>query len=94
MCQPPDNAIKSEADDLRERAEQCIDHGSRYACRPWHEHLTCIDEHMAHSTGITSALRCFLEKKFLSWLEVFSIPGAVRVAADALHVAAERLEVN
>lgn len=93
MCQLPD-IINSEIGDLQERAGRYIDQALRYACRSWHEHLTGVDEHMAHSTGITSALRCFLEKKFLPWLEVLSILGVVRVAADALEVAADRLEVS
>ena len=81
-------------DHWRERRERYIDHALRYACKSWHEHLAGVDEHMAHSTGITSALCCFLEKKFLSWLEALSVLGAVRVAADALEAAAERLEVS
>ena len=93
MCQLPD-IINSEIGDLQERAGRYIDQALRYACRSWHEHLTGVDEHMAHSTGITSALRCFLEKKFLPWLEVLSILGVVGVAADALEVAADRLEVS
>jgi len=94
MCQMPDIVIDSKVNDLRERAERNINHDLRYACRSWHEHLAAVDEHMAHSTGITSSLHCFPEKKFLPWLEVLSILDAVRVAADALEVAAERLEVS
>jgi len=94
MCKLPDNVTNSEVEDLRERSERCIDHALRYACISWHEHLINIDEHMAHTPGVTSALHQFLKEKFLSWLEVLSILGAARVAVDSLEVAIGCLEVN
>jgi len=93
MCKLPDDVTNSRVDDLRERAEQYIDHALRYACMSWHEHFTNVDEHLTRTSGITSALYCFLEK-FLSWLEVLSILGVVMVAVDALEAAAERLKVS
>ena len=43
--------------------------------------------------AITSALHCFLEQKFLFWLEVLSVLGVAKDAIDALGVAAKWLEV-
>jgi len=47
----------------------------------------------AYTPAITSALHQFLEKDLLSWLEVLSILGAVRAAADAMQVTTGWLEV-
>jgi len=49
---------------------------------------------VASISKVTSALHHFLEKKFLCWLEVFSVLGAVGDAVDALEVAANQLEVS
>ena len=92
MCNLPDTVTNSEVGDLQERAERYINHALRYACRSWHKHL--VDEHMTHTTEVTSALHYFLKNKFLFWLEVLSILGAVRDAVDALEVAAKWLEVS
>ena len=92
MCKLPDAVTNSEVEDLRERSERYIDDALRYACRSWHKHLG--DEYAAHTPGITSALHQFLEKKFLFWLEVLSVLGAVRDAVDALTVAAKRVQVS
>ena len=92
MCKLPDGVINSEVDDLREKAERCIDHGLRYACRSWHKHL--VDTVPAQRLKITSVLRRFLEGKFLFWLEVLSVFGTTREAVDALEVAAKWLDVR
>jgi len=91
ICKLPDGVVNSEVDDLRERTEQYIDHGLRYACRSWHKHLVCTAP--AHMVKITYVLHRFLEGKFLFWLEVLSVLGFAREAVDALEVAAAWLDV-
>jgi len=89
----PDGSTNDEADDLRKRAEGSIDHGLRYACESWHKHLVDASTAPTHMVKITSVLHQFLEQKFIFWLEVLSVLGAVRSAVDALDVAAKWLEV-
>ena len=92
MCKLPDATSNSEVDDLHERVKQYLNPALQYACKSWHKHL--IDEHTTHRSLITPTLHHFLEKKFLFWLEVLSVLGAVREAVDALGVAAKWLEVS
>ena len=92
MCNLPEAVKNSEVDDLQERREQYLNHGLQYACKSWHKHL--INKHTSHVPKITSVLHHFLEEKFLFWLEVLSILGAVRDAVDALKVAIRWLEVS
>ena len=89
MCQLPDGVINSEVDNLKERAEQHITKALEYACRSWHKHL--VDKMPARTVEI---LHQFLTKKFLFWLEVLSIIGAVREAVDALVATAKWLDVR
>ncbi|KAF9643639.1 hypothetical protein BDM02DRAFT_3123137 [Thelephora ganbajun] len=92
MCKLPDAAANSEVPDLRERIERYIDSALQYACKSWHKHL--VDEHMVRTPNITSALRRFLENKFVFWLEVLSVLGAAREAIDALDLVTRWLEVS
>ena len=92
MCKLPDGVINSEVDDLKERTKRHIDHALRYACRSWYKHL--VTTLPAHTSEIASALHRFLEGKFIFWLEVLSVLGAVREAVDALDVAARWLNVR
>jgi len=92
MCKLPDAVTNSEVGDLQERREQYINDALQYACKSWHKHP--IDKCVASTLEITSALSCFLEKKFLFWLEVLSVLGVVRVAVDALEVTGKWLEVS
>ena len=92
MCKLPEAVKNSEVDDLEERKEQYISHALQYACKSWHKHL--IYAYTAHTSEITSTLNQFLKKKFLCWLEVLSVLGAVRDAVDALGVAAKWLGVS
>ena len=89
MCKLPDGVINSEVNDLRERAERYINKPLEYACRSWHKHL--IDKMPARTLEI---LHQFLTEKFLFWLEVLSVLGAVREAVDALEVTAKWLDVR
>ena len=92
ICHLPDAVKNSEVDDLPERAEQYINHALEYACKSWHRHL--VGEPTANRDEITSVLYSLLEKKFLCWLEVLSVLGAVKNAVDALKVAAKWLKVS
>jgi len=92
MCKLPDAVTNSEVGDLQERTEQYINHALRYACKSWHKHP--IDKCVTGRLEVTSVLHHFLERKFLFWLEVLSVLGAVRNSVDALEVAAEWLEVS
>ncbi|KAF9643962.1 hypothetical protein BDM02DRAFT_3263813, partial [Thelephora ganbajun] len=92
MCHLPDAVANCEVGDLHGRSERHLDPALRYACKSWHKHLT--DEHIVRTPAITFALRRFLEKKFLFWLEVLSVLDATREAADALDVTAKLLEAS
>ncbi|KAF9642834.1 hypothetical protein BDM02DRAFT_3273301 [Thelephora ganbajun] len=92
MCDLPDAVANCEVDDLRERAKRHLDPALQYACKSWHKHL--VDGDTVRTPAIASALRRFLEKKFLFWLEVLSVLGAAREAVDALDVAAKWLEAS
>ena len=92
MCKLPDGVMNCEVSDLKERTKQHIHRALEYACRSWHKHL--VDTTPAHTVKITSVLHCFLEGKFIFWLEVLSVLGAAREAADALEAAARWLDVR
>ncbi|KAF9786262.1 hypothetical protein BJ322DRAFT_775758 [Thelephora terrestris] len=94
MCKLPDGAANSDIGDLelRNRIERYIDPALRYACKSWHTHLADGRTKSDHTLEVTSALRRFLEKNFLFWLEVLSVLGVVKNAVDALQAAAGCLE--
>ena len=94
MCRLPEAVANSEVGDLKERIEQYIDPALQYACRSWHTHLADRHTPSGNTDEIASALHQFLERKFLFWLEVVSILGAVRNAVDALQAAVNWLEVR
>jgi len=93
MCKLPDGVANSDVSDLKERIERCIDPALQYACLSWHLHLVDAGTIPAQAPVITPTLRQFLETKFLFWLEVLSVLGATRNAAEALQVAMDWLEV-
>lgn len=83
ICSIPDSTLNSEVQDLTTRIEESGIHGAlKYACRSWHRHLVVTNYQAAN---VVSALKHFLEQKFLFWLEVLSVLGAVRDAAYALN---------
>ena len=84
MCKLPDGVVNSEVIDLKERVEEHIGQGLKYACRSWHKHLVGTIP-----ARIIPILHQFLEEKFLFWLEVLSVLGAVKEAVKALGVIAE-----
>ena len=82
MCWGPDYVLNSQVADLQERIKECgIRGGLEYACRSWHTHLQTKTDQIG---DVISALRGFLEGKFLFWLEVLSVLGVVGDAARAL----------
>ena len=70
----PDYALNSEVKDLETRIDNRTSVALRYACKSWHNHLIKIGEDV---TSVVPHLRVFLEEKFLAWLEVASVLGAV-----------------
>ena len=78
----PDYALNSEVGDLQARIKLRISDALQYACRSWHNHLTQTG---SDAVDVISRLRIFLENKFLAWLEVASVLGAVRGAVGALE---------
>ncbi|KAF9642509.1 hypothetical protein BDM02DRAFT_3176724 [Thelephora ganbajun] len=78
----PDYALNSEVKDLEARIDDRISDALRYACRSWHSHLTKTEGDVV---DVISRLRVFLEEKFLAWLEVVSVLGAVRGAIVGLE---------
>ena len=78
----PDYALNSEVKDLQTRIKDQISTALQYACQSWHNHLIAAKEDV---TNVVSWLHFFLEQKFLAWLEVVSVLGAVRGAAVALE---------
>jgi len=78
----PDYSLNSEVKDLQTRVKDRISIALEYACRSWHSHLT---KTTGDVTSIISDLRLFLEEKFLAWLEVVSVLGAVRGAVVGLE---------
>ena len=71
----PNYALNSEVEDLQMRIKDRISVGLEYASLSWHIHLTRTGGDVS---SIVSDLRFFLEEKFLAWLEVVSVLGAVR----------------
>jgi len=78
----PDYALNSEVEDLEARTKGRISVALEYACKSWHNHLTEIRGDVA---AIVSALRSFMQERFLGWLEVLSVTGATRDAVVALE---------
>jgi len=89
ICSIPDYAMNSDVDNLLEKIMKSgISGALEYACRSWYKHLVGTAD---QTTDVVSALHCFLEERFVFWLEVLSIIGAVREAAHALTTTVEWL---
>ena len=78
----PDYTLNLEFKDLQAKIDDHISIALRYACQSWHNHLT---ETKGDINDVISYLHVFLEKKFLAWLEVVSVIGAVGGAVVALE---------
>ena len=82
MCSIPDYSLNSEVEDLPKRIEESGICGALdYACRSWYKHLIGTKH---RTSDVVSALRDFLEGKFVFWLEVLSVLGVMGEAARAL----------
>ena len=81
MFSIPEYVLNSDVEDLQGVGESGIDSALEYACKSWHNHLV-VTEHQ--TSDVLLALRRFLEEKFVFWLEVMSVLGAVGDAARAL----------
>ena len=82
MCSIPDHFLNFEMQCLAEMIEASGIRGAlEYACSSWFKHLI-LTEH--HTSDALSALRDFLENKFIFWLEVLSVLGVVDIAFHAL----------
>ena len=89
MCSIPNYALNSEVEDLPKRVDDSgIRGGLEYACRSWYKHLIVTNHRMS---DVFSALRDFLEGKFVFWLEVLSVLGAVGDVVRALNTTAKWL---
>ena len=93
MCKLPEAIANLDVDNLKERAEDHISPALQYACKSWHMHLINTDTTPACAPIVIHTLHQLLETKFLCWLEVLSVLGAVRNAIDALQVTVGWLEV-
>ena len=78
----PDYTLNSEVSDLKARIDDHISTTLQYACQSWHTHLTGA---VGNTVDVLSHLRIFLEDKFLAWLEVLSVLGAMRGAIVTLE---------
>ena len=93
LCKLPDGVANSDVRDLKERIRRYIEPALRYACRSWHTHLAGAHPASINTPEVTSALHRFLERQFLSWLEILSVLGVVKIAVDALRAVMDLLEV-
>jgi hypothetical protein len=78
----PNYALNLEVKDLQTRIDDHLSVGLQYACQCWCSHLT---EAKGDFANAITRLQFFLEEKFLAWLEVVSVLGAVRGAVIALE---------
>ena len=78
----PDYTLNSEVKDLEMRVNNCTSVALRYACQSWHNHLAGAKGDVP---DVISHLHVFLEEKFLAWLEVVSVLGAMGGAITALE---------
>ena len=90
----PEAVASSDVSYLKERIDDHIGPALRYACVSWDIHLVGAKTTPAGTPQITSALRRFLEKKFLFWLEVLSVLDAARNAVEAMRDTVDWLQVS
>ena len=89
ICSISDYALNSEVKDLWKTIEESGVRGvMEYSCRSWYKHLT-VTKH--RTPDVAAVLRSFLEGRFIFWLEVLSVLGAVGDATRALNMAIKRL---
>jgi NACHT domain len=86
MCKLPRYAMNKDIQDLPARREKYIGTPLMYACEFWISHLLSSSR-PGHDTRteIVELVNHFFEAHVLSWLEVLSIGGKLRVAVYSLH---------
>ena len=85
ICSISDYALNSEVKGLGKMIGESGSRGAvEYSCRSWYKHLTITKY---RTPDLVAALWSFLEGKFIFWLEVPSVLGAVGDAARALNMA-------
>jgi hypothetical protein len=92
MCKLPGTVMNPEVDEVQQRTEEHISPALRYAAESWYKHLK--NGHVGYTSAACSAIDQFLREKFLFWLEVLSILGALKEAVNALEVAIQWLKVS
>jgi hypothetical protein len=80
ICNLPRYLMNREVEDLQERRETYIGEALGYACTSWSQHLSKASRSTEAVTRILDLLEEFMSQHFLSWLEVLSITGTVRMA--------------
>jgi hypothetical protein len=84
MCDLPRYAMNDDVADLAERRKKHIGDPLEYTCTFWAQHLSSASSSAA-TTKIVELLSNFMLHHFLSWLEVLSITGTLRVAIHSLR---------
>jgi WD40 repeat protein len=86
ICELPRYAMNDDIEDLPMRREKYIEAPLMYACEFWANHLRLSDTACDDScTETAKFVNLFFEESILSWLEVLSIRGILRVAIYSLH---------
>jgi NACHT domain len=86
ICDLPRYTMNSDIKDLPARRNKYIGESLMYTCEFWANHLllsnaSCDDP----GAEIVKLVNCFVEENLLSWLEVLSIAGNLRVTIYSLH---------
>jgi NACHT domain len=86
MCELPRYSMNNDIQDLPARRERYIGVPLMYACEFWANHLR-LSNTAPDSAGaeIVNLISLFFEENLLSWLEVLSFGGKLRVAVYSLH---------
>jgi NACHT domain len=86
-CKLPRYAMNNDIVDLPAHCEKYIGAPLMYACEFWVNHLLSSSKPGNSSPGaeIIELVDHFLQKHLLSWLEVLSLKGKLRVAIYSLH---------
>jgi hypothetical protein len=86
MCRLPRYAMNKQIRNLPAYRDKCIGAPLMYACEFWANHLrSSIGAGEDIGAESIELVNHFFEEHFLSWLEVLSIAGKLRVAVYSLH---------
>jgi len=95
ICSLQPAANNPEDEDIRETIKKRIGPALEYTCKSWYKHLQAFDSNCLNNdqkSKIVQALRQFLEREFLFWLEVLGLLGATRDAIYALETTVKWLK--